>query len=205
MSYEPQSESEIKSSTLAPNYFSNFPIEDGDEDKMNIFYLSQCAYTSAEWMHEKHTVKMVLESAQILSTAVQMNIMETDNRLFKCAHIYHPSVKWVSESIWHYEWLMRHYQALSAKYARVFNRDHIAYTRLISYLREYYDLFPDNGFRHPPLCMPDKYKVHDSAEACYRAYYIGEKLRNRCYYKFPEPFWIPRSILIRNRAIADSV
>lgn len=202
MSYEPQSESEIKSSSaLAPDYLSCFPTEDGDEDSMNIFYLSPCAYTSAEWMHEKHTVKMITESAQILSTAVQMNILETDNRLYKRTHIYHQSVKWVSESVWHYEWLMRHYQALSIKYARVFNRNHLAYTRLISYLKEYYDLFPDNGFRPPPLAMPDKYKIHGSHDACYRAYYIGEKLKRRCYYKFPEPFWIPRAVLLKHRSL----
>lgn len=164
---------------------------------MNIFYLSSCAFTSAEWMHEKHTVKMVTESAQILSTAVQCCMLERDDNLYRPTHFHHPSVQWAMKSVWHYEWLMRHYEALSMKYSRVYNRNHVAYHRLIHHLREYYHLFADNGFTPPPLAMPDKYKVRASAEECYRAYYIGEKLKRRCYYKFQAPFWIPRSVILK--------
>ena len=36
---------------------------------MNIFYISECPVQAAEWMVDKHVVKMILESAQLLSTA----------------------------------------------------------------------------------------------------------------------------------------
>lgn len=36
---------------------------------MNIFYISECPRQAAEWMVDKHVVKMILESAQLLSTA----------------------------------------------------------------------------------------------------------------------------------------
>ena len=36
---------------------------------MNIFYLSDNPVEAAEWMVDRHVVKMVLESAQLLSTA----------------------------------------------------------------------------------------------------------------------------------------
>lgn len=37
---------------------------------MNIFALSQCPRESAQWQHDRHVVKMILESAQMLSTAL---------------------------------------------------------------------------------------------------------------------------------------
>lgn len=36
---------------------------------MNIFYLSESAKQCAEWLVDKHVVKMILETAQLLSTA----------------------------------------------------------------------------------------------------------------------------------------
>lgn len=165
----------------------------------NIFYLNRCAYTSAEWMHEKHTVKMITESAQMLSTAVQMLMSERINALYKPAWINHPCTQWVMQSVWHYEWLMRHYEALSNKYTRLFNRNHIAYHKLIAILREYYWLFPESEWIDPPLCMPEKYRTHGSTDNCYRAYYLGEKIKGRCYYKILPPFWIPRKNLLEGR------
>jgi hypothetical protein len=169
-----------------------------DEAPTNIFYLSKCAFTSAEWMHEKHTVKMITESAQMLSTAVQLMIVETDSRLYKPAYAFHPCTIWITKSVWHYEWLMRHYEALSQKYSKHFNREHRAYFKLISILREYYYLFPRESWIDPPQCMPEKYRQANTEEA-YRAYYVNEKVKGRCYYKFAPPFWIPMSLVIKAR------
>ena len=36
---------------------------------MNIFYISEDPVQAAQWMVDKHVVKMILESAQLLSTA----------------------------------------------------------------------------------------------------------------------------------------
>ena len=36
---------------------------------MNIFYISDNPVEAAEWMVDRHVVKMILESAQLLSTA----------------------------------------------------------------------------------------------------------------------------------------
>ena len=38
---------------------------------MNIFFLDKTPYKSAQYLCDKHVVKMILESAQMLSTAVQ--------------------------------------------------------------------------------------------------------------------------------------
>lgn len=177
--------------------------EIGENKDTNIFYLSKCAYTSAEWMHEKHTVKMITESAQMLSTAVQLLSLEADSTLYKPAYIFHPCTQWLIKSVWHYEWLMRHYEALSAKYTRLFNRNHLAYHKLVAQLREYYYLFPDNGWIDPPLCMPDKYKSPSlTTEESYRAYYLGEKIKGRCYYRVNPPFWIDRKTLLTCRKLA---
>ena len=36
---------------------------------MNIFYIDENPVQAAEWMVDRHVVKMILESAQLLSTA----------------------------------------------------------------------------------------------------------------------------------------
>ena len=57
---------------------------------MNIFYLHDCPKRSASYVYDKHKVKMILESAQMLCTAHHA-YNNGDNVPYKQAHLNHPS------------------------------------------------------------------------------------------------------------------
>ena len=71
---------------------------------MNIFYLDKCPKKAARLQYNKHVVKMILESAQMLCTA-HHHYGNGDNVPYKKAHYNHPSTIWVRENSLHYDWL----------------------------------------------------------------------------------------------------
>ena len=110
---------------------------------MNIFYLDKCPNKAAKLQYNKHVVKMILESAQMLCTAHHvlgapiMNIGEDVNIPYKMAHKNHPSTIWVREISLHYDWLYEHFVALSREYRKRYGKTHVSfdkcYVRLIMY------------------------------------------------------------------------
>ena len=59
---------------------------------MNIFFLDKDPIIAAQYHCDKHCVKMILESAQLLSTAHR--VLDEDDAhpdLYKVAHKNHPS------------------------------------------------------------------------------------------------------------------
>jgi len=173
------------------------------EESRNIIYLSRCAFTTAEWLHEAHTAKLHVAYARTICTAVQMLTCEADPRLYEPTEV-NATVLWIHESVWHYEWMLRHYECLANKYARMHNRNYVAHHKLIACLRTYMKVFPDVEWQDPPLCMPDKYKQTNTEQA-YRDYYIAENIVGRCYNKIPPPFWVPMSIVLAARAMEPDV
>ena len=71
---------------------------------MNIFYLDPCPRRSALWHNDRHEVKMILESGQMLSAVLHRHGIE-DDRLYKLTHKNHPSTLWAGDSIQHFWWL----------------------------------------------------------------------------------------------------
>ena len=85
---------------------------------MNIFYLDKRPDDAAEMHCDKHCVKMILEYAQMLSTAHR--VLDEDDAhpdLYKIAHKNHPSTIWTRSSKQHYDWLFRLFRMLSAEYS----------------------------------------------------------------------------------------
>ena len=75
---------------------------------MNIFYLDEDPVLAAQMHCDKHVVKMILESAQLLSTAhllIDGDELADERGLYKATHKNHPSSKWVRDSSENYEWL----------------------------------------------------------------------------------------------------
>ena len=144
---------------------------------------------------DKHVVKMVLESCQMLSTALRLlcpDIFENDTILYKKAHINHPSTAWVRSSKANFDWLLEHCMELCLEYTRRYGRVHKSQS-ILEYIIKVckvieWDFF---DFTEPPLCMPDEYKKHGSVVESYQAYYIGDKSRFAIwkYSKIPE--WYP--------------
>mgnify|MGYP003652557615 CR=1 FL=1 len=144
---------------------------------MNIFYLHEDPYHCATMHCDKHVVKMVLESAQMLSTAHR--ILDGDefadrNSLYKAAHVKHPSSIWVRQSAKNYQWLVDLWNGLGREYSlRYGGKVHKSAT--LSGLKTMPVNIPqDAEFSPPPQCMPDEYKQEDTVQA-YHDYYCAEK------------------------------
>ena len=95
--------------------------------RMNIFYLDRDPVIAAQMMCDKHVVKMILESAQMLSTAHRVLDGDeyADRRgLYKLAHKNHPSTIWVRSSLENYTWLYDHMVALMEEYTYRYGKHH---------------------------------------------------------------------------------
>lgn len=141
---------------------------------MNIFYLHRDPYKAAEVQYNKHVVKMILESAQMLCTA-HHHYGSGDNVPYKKAHYNHPSTIWCRENDKHYRWLFNHMLALGSEYTKRYGKKHLSIDKCFGPL----SFLPPNiprgeRFEQPPQCMPDEYKDECSIKA-YWNYYIGEK------------------------------
>ena len=144
---------------------------------MNIFYLHTNARKAAMMHCDKHCVKMILETAQMLCTAHR--VLDGDARgdklgLYRSVHQKHPSTLWVRASMSNYLWAYDLYmflcQEFLARYGKQHNSRHLAGSLYLP-PRNIANNVP---FTHPPQCMPSQYKNPCTVTA-YRQYYIGEK------------------------------
>ncbi len=69
---------------------------------MNIFALDTDPVTCAQYHCDKHVIKMILESVQMLSTTCSILGAEAP---YKPTHANHPCTKWVRESWENFGWL----------------------------------------------------------------------------------------------------
>ena len=137
---------------------------------MNIFRLHDDPEIAAAMHCDKHVVKMILETAQLLSSAHWMSDSSAPYRL---THKNHPSSKWTRQSIQHYRWLIDLGLHLCEEYTYRYDKIHKTQS-IIEWLSANEPNIPDDGFVHPPQCMPDYCKLDDTVLA-YRNYYISEK------------------------------
>ena len=139
---------------------------------MNIFYLDEDPEVAAIVQYNKHVVKMILESAQMLCTAHRY--YGNDDVPYKTAHLNHPSTIWVRQNTKHYFWLYKHMLALGEEYTHRYGKIHMSITKCKEPLQLAPINMPTYKFEQPPQCMPDEFKS-DCAINAYWAYYIGEK------------------------------
>ena len=145
---------------------------------MNIFYLDKCPHKAAELQYNKHVVKMILESAQMLCTAhhhyAEMHKINADYIPYKKAHYNHPSTIWARKNHYQYQWLYWHMMALGDEYKKRYNKEHLSITKCKECLSFSPCGISLGKFEQPPQCMPDEYKDKCSIPA-YWTYYIGDK------------------------------
>lgn len=153
---------------------------------MNIFYVDKDPVIAALSLCDKHVVKMILESAQILCTVHRLNGDNTPE-LYKATHINHPCTKWVKEHENHYHWLFDHFFGLIQEYNIRYNKVHKC-TGLVKILRPVATI-NDFYWVDPPQCMPDKYKGPDTVDA-YRNYYNKGKHHLHKWTNRKPPEWI---------------
>ena len=141
---------------------------------MNIFYLDEDPVKAAKLQYNKHVVKMILESAQMLCTTHHAYMGDDADVPYKSTHQNHPSTKWVGKSAQNYEWLYRHFVALSEEYTKRYGKEHLTYTKCKDKLNILPGGMLQTGLTDMPQCMPDEYKAECSVQA-YWNYYIGDK------------------------------
>ena len=176
---------------------------------MNIFYLDNDPKTCAQMHNDKHVVKMILEYAQLLSTAHrvidgtlidgyskagrrQKKYVLSDDRdstLYSATHINHPSAVWARQRESHYRWLFTLWIELMDEYTYRYGKVH-ASSRLISFLNKP----PSNieyggGFDEPTPAMPDTFKVSANSVRSYINYYVGAKQHLASWKKRTKPEW----------------
>jgi len=167
---------------------------------MNIFALSPNPSTAAKWHCDKHVVKMIVESAQMLSTAHRMlDGTETrrpsstgktmskyweldDNRedvLYKAVHIGHPCTVWTMQSDENYNWHYSLFNELCKEYTHRYNKVHASQTKLMDSLKKLPKNIKKSAMQPWPLAMgsnPECINYNDPITS-YRAFYQTKQAR----------------------------
>lgn len=161
---------------------------------MNIFYLSPHPQTAAQWHCDKHVVKMILEYAQLLSTAHHELDGVPSIECYKSTHKNHPSAVWARENDKHYRWLWALLYETCKEYTRRYGKVHATERKgIVQNLSNLPYEIPKGEWREPPQCMPNEYK-HKSTVKAYHNYYVGSK-REIAKWNYSEiPFWYEQEL-----------
>lgn len=160
---------------------------------MNIFILDESPGCAARQHCDKHVVKMIIESAQMLSTAHRVldgseyqdrtrngrrikrwRLNENDDRFYKGVHVNHPCTVWTRQSKENYKWHYELFIALCDEYTYRYGKVHETDRKLRELLKEPPNNFKCVGLTPWPQCMPD-YCKHKNPITAYRNYYKNEK------------------------------
>jgi hypothetical protein len=152
---------------------------------MNIFFLDWSPCKAAEYHCDKHVVKMIIESAQLLYSAHW--ILETPDlpeNAYKLAHKNHPCAIWTRQSLANYMWLCSLGWRLCKEYQFRYGEHKVHKTEAhILWLLHNPPKYTNMKFTKPPQAMPIEYKHKDTIEA-YKTYYIEDKLKKRGIVKY---------------------
>ncbi|HET58638.1 MAG TPA: hypothetical protein ENN35_09395 [Deltaproteobacteria bacterium] len=138
---------------------------------MNIFILDRNIRTCARYHADRHVVKMILESAQILCTIVSREGLESS---YRPTHRNHPCVLWAGRSRENWLWLKELTLRLNDEYRYRFGRSDDHSSAVVVRDLECPSL-PGGGLTEFVQAMPEQYRVPGDAVSAYRAYYVGEK------------------------------
>jgi len=142
---------------------------------LNIFFLDYNPTQAARAHNDKHVIKMILEMAQLLSTAHHVLSPYPPEGIYKMTHRHHPCAIWVQQSVCHYEWAHQLLEALCIEYTYRYGKVHKTQSSgVVESLFSFPENIPLVPWVDPPQCMPDDYKAEDVVQA-YRAYYNGPK------------------------------
>lgn len=190
---------------------------------MNIFYLNSDPKVCAQMHLDKHVVKMILEYAQLLSTAHRVadgvetqglsktgrkvkrwiitrgeNVEERNSVLYTATHINHPSAKWARHTQHNYFWLYNLLYELCLEYTHRYGKTHLVERKVLSTLALLPHNIPLGEFTPPWRAMPDEYKIGDDAIASYQNYYVGAKSKFAKWTKREIPDWYTRMLHTKN-------
>lgn len=133
---------------------------------MNIFATSTDPWEAALWLDDKRKNKMIVESAQLLSTCVYLNGDGDIDGLYRPTHINHPCSKWARNSRSNYKWLLSHLKAMGEQWGKPHKT-----MSLVPVLEEFgaSGWFPKEEQDSFANCTP---MVDDNVLTCYRTYMV---------------------------------
>lgn len=153
---------------------------------MNIFILDTNIKKCAKYHCDQHVVKMILESVQIMCTALNKKGFSTP---YKSTHIKHPCVLWTEKSYDNFLWLSELAFELNDEYKYRYKKtdNHSSIDVLQEISQVQYDSI---GLTEFAQAMPDKYKVPGDAVSAYRKFYLGEKMKFAKWTRRRPPNWV---------------
>jgi len=137
---------------------------------MNIFVLHIDPEKAAKMACDKHVVKMILETAQMMCTVVASY---GHNTPYRSTHAKHPCTIWAGQSRANWDWLVEYGMELCKEYTNRYSKVHKSQSVIEWCAMTHIDLpnIPRTPFAQ---AMPPQYR-NDCVVTAYRAYYHGEK------------------------------
>ena len=165
---------------------------------MNIFVLHEDATEAANYMLDKHIVKMPTETMQMMCT--NLDHLGYQGWLpMKPVMLNHPSTIWMRQSYGNWLWCIEHLEAMLNNYTHTYDRIHMVEKHwdkmsddVYAFLLEEYHADENEEYNPTPfaMAMPDKYKNDDVVKA-YRDYYLGDKWEFAAWKARRMPDWWP--------------
>ena len=167
---------------------------------MNIFILDWDVKKCTQYHVDKHVVKMILETAQLLCGVHHVTDevttkyrTSTDQVPYKLSHKNHPYAIWARKSLSNYLYLCELGLELSKEYTHRYGKRHKSEMVILWCIMNKPNI-PDIGFTEPAKAMPDEFKV-DSVVESYRNYYMGAKSDLAAWKNREKPFWFEKKEL----------
>lgn len=171
---------------------------------MNLFFLSRDPKECAEMHLDKHCVKMIVEYAQLLSTAHRIldgkhsvglspngrrqQQWQLEGDFYKASHVNHPDAVWCRANNKQYQYLYELFASLCDEYTHRYKKTHATDIKLRNLLSTLPKNIPHGEMIDPPLTMPDQYKV-DDAVISYQNLYVGDKAKFAKWTNRRPPQW----------------
>ena len=157
---------------------------------MNVFVLDLDIATCARYHADRHVVKMILESAQMLCTVLNEHGVVAP---YRSTHTRHPCTLWAGASLSNWLWLRELALSLNEEYKYRFARsvDHSSATVVMNLPRPPIE---DKGLTAFAQAMPVVYRVPGNAVQAYRSFYIAEKARFATWTGRDIPEWFAQGL-----------
>ena len=196
---------------------------------MNLFYLDEDLDKCAEYHVDKHIVKMPLEAAQLMCTAIWVDEVlgfvpralnaeereELNKRKSEIKHLpleerpltpylpmmyNHPCTIWTRSSLDNFEWVHCYANALNDEYHYRYGKLHKSVIEVINKLPEPKNM-PRNGLTPFLMAMPDELKDESDVIESYRLYYHTDKATFANWSFRGEPDWWDKALAWTDRRI----
>jgi len=162
---------------------------------MNIFAVHPDPIISAKSLVDRHVVKMILESVQLLCIAHAIKGSVPEGIWSSLGWQHHPCAKWVASSLSNYCWLLAHANGLCAEYQHRYDRTHkLEADGMLVRLAEKMPPVPDIGLTPFVEATGD---IHEGEPiATYRRYYLERKNHLMFWTRREPPDWVGAAMLI---------